>query len=242
MQIATLEYDYAGTTFRGELARDESLPSPRPGVLVVHEGSGLTDHAKRRARELAELGYVAFACDMYGDGHVAKSMTEGRPRLMALRAEPEKLRGRVRAGLEALRAQPGVDPTRLAAIGFCFGGLCVLELARSGADVLGVVSFHGIFATDHPARAGELKAKVLACHGSADPFVSADDVRAFEKELSEAGADWHLLVLGGAGHGFTNPAVDQFAVPGMAYDAKAERRSWAAMRDFLDDLFSRRAP
>lgn len=242
MQIAPLEYDYAGTTFRGELARDESMHSPRPGVLVVHEGTGLTDHAKRRARELAELGYVGFACDMYGDGHLAKSMAEGRPRLMALRAEPEKLRGRVRAGLEALRAQPGVDPTRVAAIGFCFGGLCVLELARSGADVLGVVSFHGIFATDHPAKAGEVKAKVLACHGSADPFASADDLQRFEREMTDAGVDWHVLVLGGAGHGFTNPAANGLGVPGIAYDPKAERRSWSAMRDFLEDLFATRAP
>jgi len=157
--------------------------------------------------------------------------------MMELRSDVDLLRGRVNAGLTALRAQPGVDAKRLGAIGFCFGGLCVLELARSGADVAGVVSFHGILRTDRPARPGDIKGKVLACHGAADPFVPAEEVAGFEKELTEAGVDWHLLVNGGAGHGFTNPGASNLGVPGVAYDERAERRSFAAMRDFFDALF-----
>jgi dienelactone hydrolase len=237
MQIETLEYDHAGVTFRGELARPDGTGGTRPGILVVHEGMGITEHAKRRARELAERGYVALAADMYGGGSLAPNLTEGRPRMLALRADLDLLRGRVNAGLAALVAQPGVDAKRLGAIGFCFGGLCVLELARSGADVAGVVSFHGILRTDRPAKSGEVKAKVLACHGAADPFVSAEELSGFQKELTDAGLDWHVLTLGGAGHGFTNPAATNLGMPGVAYDPNAERRSFAAMRDFFDALW-----
>ncbi|HEV8549116.1 MAG TPA: dienelactone hydrolase family protein [Polyangiaceae bacterium] len=237
MKVETVEYDYGGVTLVGELAHDETASGSRPGILVVHEGSGLTPHARRRARELAGQGYVAFACDMYGGASLAKDMAESRQKLGALRADLDTLRGRVRAGLEVLRAQPGVDPQRIAAIGFCFGGLCVLELARSGADVAAVVSFHGILSTERPARAGEVKAKVLACHGSADPFVPPEQVAAFQKELTDAGVDWHFLTLGGAGHGFTNVDAGALGVPGVAYDAKAEQRSFASMRDFLGSLF-----
>src|SRR6185369_17594374 len=165
MQTETLEYAHGGVTFVGELARPDTQSAARPGILVVHEGTGITDHAKRRARELADRGFVALAADMYGGGTLAPSLAEGRPRMLALRADLELLRARVNAGLAALRAQPGVDPKRLGAIGFCFGGLCVLELARSGADIAGVVSFHGILRTDRPAKPGDIKAKVLACHG-----------------------------------------------------------------------------
>jgi len=237
MRTETLEYEYGGVTFVGELARPDTQSGARPGILVVHEGTGITDHAKRRARELAERGYVALAADMFGGGNVAPSLVEGRPRMMALRADLDLLRGRVNAGLAALKAQPYVDGKRLGAIGFCFGGLCVLELARSGAEVAGVVSFHGILRTDRPAKPGDIHGKVLACHGAVDPFVSAEDVAGFQKELTEAGVDWHLLVNGGAGHGFTNPGATSLGVPGVAYDANAERRSFAAMRDFFDALF-----
>jgi dienelactone hydrolase len=134
-------------------------------------------------------------------------------------------------------ARPDTQSGARPAIGFCFGGLCVLELARSGAEVAGVVSFHGILRTDRLARAGDIKGKVLACHGAADPFVPAEEVTGFQRELTEAGVDWHLLVNGGAGHGFTNPGATNVGVPGVAYDANAERRSFAAMRDFFDALF-----
>lgn len=237
MKTETLEYEFGGVTFVGELSRPDTGGSARPGILVVHEGTGITDHAKRRARELAERGFVALAADMFGGGSVAPSLVEGRPRMMALRSDLDLLRGRVNAGLSALRARAGVDPKRLGAIGFCFGGLCVLELARSGADVAGVVSFHGILRTDRPAKPGDIRGKVLACHGAADPFVSAEEVATFQKELTEAGVDWHLLVNGGAGHGFTNPSATNLGVPGVAYDANAERRSFAAMRDFFEALF-----
>jgi dienelactone hydrolase len=238
MKLQTMEYEFGGVTFVGELARPDTQSAARPGILVVHEGTGISDHAKRRARELAERGFVALAADMYGGGDLAPSLVEGRPRMAALRADLDLLRGRVNAGLSTLKAQPGVDPKRLAAIGFCFGGLCVLELARSGADIAGVVSFHGILRTDRPARPGDVKCKVLACHAAADPFVPPEEVAGFQKELTEAGVDWHLLVNGGASHGFTNPGAAAFGIPGVAYDASAERRSFAAMRDFLDALFN----
>jgi len=240
MKVETVEYEHGGVSFVGELARDEATGALRPGVLVVHEGSGLTPHARRRARELAGQGYVAFACDMYGGAYLAKDMAESRQKLSALRADLDTLRARVRKGLDVLKAQPGVDSGRIAAIGFCFGGLCVLELARSGAELAGVVSFHGILRTERPARAGEVKAKVLACHGSADPFVPPEEVLAFQKELADAGVDWHFLTLGGAGHGFTNPDASALGVAGVAYDPKAEQRSFAAMRDFLASLFETR--
>ncbi len=240
VKIEALAYDHDGVALVGELCHPDATGEPRPGILVVHEGMGISDHAKRRARELAERGFVALAADMYGGGNLAKDLAEARPRMLGLRADVDLLRGRVGAGLAALRAQPGVDARRLGAIGFCFGGLCVLELARSGADVAGVVSFHGILGTDRPAKTGEVKAKVLACHGSVDPFVPAEAMMTFQKELTDAEVDWHVLTLGGASHGFTNPGASRLGMPGVAYDANAERRSFAAMRDFLDDLFSPR--
>ena len=224
----------------GELVYDDARPERRPGILVFHEGSGLGEHPKRRARQLAERGYVALACDMYGGGHLAANMQESRALASALRADPVKLRGRARAGLEALGSAPLVDTDRLGAIGFCFGGLTVLELARDGAALAGVVSFHGILRTTRLAEAGQVKARVLACHGFRDPFVSAAELTVFMEEMERAGADWQVLTHGAAGHGFTNPAASALGIPGVAYDENAERRSWAAMNAFFDELFGPR--
>jgi dienelactone hydrolase len=233
-----LEYTLDGTVFRGELAWDEARGGARPGIFIAHEGGGFNDHTLRRARLLAEEGYVALGGDMYGERRQTQSRDEAMALIAELRADPAKLRARVRAGVEALRRAPGVDASRIGAIGFCFGGMTVLELARSGADVAGVVSFHGLLQTAAPARAGEVKARVLACHGHNDPLVPPDHLVAFMRELETAGVDWQVLALGGAAHGFMNRDARNTGVPGIVYDERAERRGWAAMRHFFAETFA----
>lgn len=241
MQQRTFEYSHQGTLLRGELNWDEARSGRRPGVLVFPEGGGINDHPKARARSLAELGYIALACDMYGDGEFTRD-SERRTALMgSLRADPELLRGRARAALAALAAEPNVDPAQLAAIGFCFGGLVVLELARSGAELAGVVSFHGILETKLPAVEGQVRARVLACHGYEDPFVHPPQLAAFMEEMRAARVDWHLLVHGNAGHGFTRRDAHTLGIPGVAFNADAERRSWRAMQSFFEELFEPKA-
>jgi dienelactone hydrolase len=231
------EYTHDGTLLRGELAWDERQTSARPGILVVHEGGGINEHPKARAHALAELGYVALACDMYGNAEFTRDSQRRSELMGSLLNDPSRLRARARAGLDALAADPLVDSKRLAAIGFCFGGLVVLELARSGAPLAGVVSFHGILRTSQAAERGALKAKILACHGREDPFVPLEQVTAFMDEMRNAGADWQVLVHGNAGHGFTRTDAHTLGIAGVAYNAEAETRSWRAMRGFLDEVF-----
>ncbi len=231
------EYRLDGMVFRGELAWDEARRDSRPGIFIAHEGDGLNGHSLRRARVLADEGYVALAGDMYGERRRMKNREEAMALIGELRADPATLRARVGAGVEALRRAPCVDQSRIGAIGFCFGGQAVLELARSGADVAGVVSFHGHLQTAQPARAGDIKARVLACHGHDDPLVPPDHLVAFMRELETAGADWQVLVLGGAAHGFMNSDRKNSGVPGVLYDERAERRAWAAMQRFFAEAF-----
>jgi dienelactone hydrolase len=212
------------------------LPAEPNGraVLVVHEANGLGDNVRRRARMLAELGYIAFAADLYGGAR-----TYGGERAVEqmdrLRADTGRFRARVRAGLDRLLTVDGVDPARVAAIGYCFGGMAVLELARSGAPVAAVVSFHGLLTTPQPARAGEIQARILACTGALDPLVPLADVTAFQEEMSAAEADWQLIVYGRALHSFTNRNVQGMGDPRMDYDPSADRQSWAAALLFLDE-------
>jgi len=233
----TLEYSESGTQLHGFLTWDETVPGPLPGVLVFHENTGLTDHEKELAAKLAELGYVALACDMFGRPVAQATDAERRAAFEEFR--DKRMLPRARAGFDALAAHPAVQKTRIAAIGFCLGGMAALELARSGADLAGVVSFHGSLGTQRPARAGELKAKVLVCHGAADPFITLDQVNAFAKEMQDAAADWQVILYGGAVHGFTNPAADRFGRPGVGYHRQSDERSWRAMQDFFAELFSR---
>jgi dienelactone hydrolase len=236
----TVEYTHGDTKLIGYLAYDDAVQGKRPGVLVVHEWYGLNDYAKRRARELAALGYVALAADIYGEGKVAANREEAAALAGRFRGgDGSLLRERTAAGLEALRSQEEVDPQRLAAIGYCFGGTAVLELARSGADLDLVVSFHGGLQTAAPASRGDIKATVLVLNGAADPMVPPEDRAAFMKEMDEAGADWQLVEYGGAVHAFTNPDADKAGIPGVAYDEKADRRSWEAMRSALAEAFAR---
>ncbi len=203
-------------------------------VLVVHEAPGIGANVRRRARMLAELGYVAFVADLYGGGRSYGESSEGHP-MHALRADPELFRARVRAGFDRMLELPDVDAARAAAIGYCFGGTAVLELARSGAPAAAVVSFHGLLTTAAPAREAEVRARVLACTGARDPLVPLDHVDVFSREMDAAAADWQLIVYGRALHSFTNPNVAGMGDPRMDYDASADRQSWAAALLFLDE-------
>ncbi len=235
-----VEYQDGDVTLEGYLAWDDAAKGKRPGVLVVHAWMGLDANARSRAEQLAKLGYVALAADIYGKGVRPKDRAEAATQAGTYKADRALLRRRVNAGLAALVAQPKVDATRTAAIGYCFGGTTVLELARSGAAVTGVVSFHGGLDSPTPADGQHIRAKVLVLHGAADSFVAPADKAAFEQELTAAKVDWQLIAYGGAVHCFTDRGAGADPSKGCAYDAAADARSWAAMRAFFAELFARR--
>ncbi len=211
----------------------------RPGIVVVHEAWGLGDHAMERARMLAKLGYVALAADMYGGRRLATDLPAAMELMGDMRTDPAKLRARAGAAVAALKAQPNVDASKLAAIGFCFGGTTVLELARGGADLKGVVSFHGGLQTGAPAQPGAVTPKVLVCTGADDPMIPPPQVVDFESEMRAAAADWQVIAYGGTVHSFTNPdAGKTVKLDGVAYNAQTDKRSWAAMRSFFDEIFA----
>ena len=228
--------DCDGKPLTGYLA-DGAVGQPAPGVLVCHQGLGLTEHARERARMLAELGYVAFALDMYGE--VATSREQVMALIGDLVGDPPLLRRRAAAGLDVLRAQPGVDPARLAAIGYCFGGSVVLEMARCHPDLACVVSFHPGLTNqpEHDDRA--IRAKVMVCAGVHDPLIPPAARERLIALMNEAGADWQLLTYGNAGHAFTDRTVDALGMPGFSYHALTDRRSWAAMRALFDETLGR---
>jgi dienelactone hydrolase len=231
-----LPYRDAGTELAGVLVCDDSAAGPRPGLLLVHGGAGLDDHAREQARRYAALGYTVLACDMYGAG-VAGNRERIMATVTALRDDPDLLVRRAGAGLDALAGCPEAGGS-FGAVGFCFGGMTVLTLARAGARVAGqplggVVSMHGSLATKRPAQPGEITARVLACHGAADPHVPMVDVTAFAAEMAAAGADWQLNVYGGAQHGFTHRHAVPGAMPGVEYHEATDERSFAAATEFL---------
>ncbi|MGV8039341.1 MAG: dienelactone hydrolase family protein [Thermoanaerobaculaceae bacterium] len=234
-QIVT--YTQGGTTLEGFLAWDESSTARRPGVLVVHQWMGVTDNERMRAEMLAKLGYVALAVDVYGKGVRPTSTQEAGALAGKYKGDRALLRARLVAGLEELQRHPLVDTSRIAAIGYCFGGTAALELARSGASVAGVVSFHGALDTPTPADAKRIKGKVLVLHGADDPWVPSEQVLAFEREMRDAGVDWQLVAYGGAVHAFTQKEAGNDSSKGAAYNERADRRSWEAMRAFLAELF-----
>jgi len=235
-----IEYDHGGTKLLGYLAYDDAVQGKRPGVIVVHEWMGHNEYARKRAEQLAGLGYTAFALDMYGKGVRAKDPQEASQMAGRFKNDRKLMRDRARAGLDVLKKQPNVDTTRLAAMGYCFGGQVSLELARGGADLAGVVSFHGALDTPTPQDARNIKGKVLACHGAVDPFVPPDHVAAFMKEMEDAKVDYEFVSYGGAVHGFTNPDNKGSTMKGVAYEEKADRRSWEAMKDFFNEVFGSR--
>jgi dienelactone hydrolase len=237
IKTETIEYRQGDAILEGYLAYDDSLSGKRPGVMVVHEWTGLNDYARHRAEQLASLGYVAFAADIYGKGIRPKDAQEAGTQASIYRNDRNLMRARAQAGLDELKKFRLTDTTKIAAIGYCFGGGTVLELARSGARLNGVVSFHGNLDTPHPEDARNIKAKILVLHGGDDPHVPAEQVVAFQKEMRDAGVDWQMNIYGGAVHSFTNPASGNDPSKGVAYNQEADRRSWEAMRNFFDEIF-----
>jgi dienelactone hydrolase len=237
MHTNDIDYRDGTVTCRGFVAYDDTVSGKRPGVLVFHEGLGLGEHIIERARRVAKLGYVALAADMFGDRRQARDPEDMRGLVGDLRNEPTKLRARGRAALATLASLPQVDAGRLCAIGFCFGGSVVLELARDGADLKAVVSFHGVLATKAPALPGKVKASVLVLTGASDPLAPADHVATLENEMRAAGVrDWQVITYGNTQHAFTNPAADGSFLSGTLYNAQSDRRSWAAMTNFLQEI------
>jgi dienelactone hydrolase len=233
-------YKDGNTALEGCLVYDDAVKGPQPLVLVVHEWWGLNDYAKGRARQLAELGYVAFAVDMYGKGVLAKDSKEAGALAGKLRSDRPAMRKRILAALEAVKSNARVDPRRIGAIGYCFGGTVALELARSGADVACVVSFHGGLEAQNPADGKNIQCKVLVLTGADDRSVPTTQIAAFEEEMRQAKADYQIVLYGGAVHAFTNPASGSDPSTNVAYNAAADRRSWRAMRDFFAEVFSPR--
>lgn len=231
----TVEYKHGDTTLEGHLVYDEALKGPRPGVLIVHQWKGLSDYEKKRAEMLARLGYVAFAVDIYGKGIRPKETAQASAEAGKYKSDRTLLRARVNAGLEVLRKQKLVDTKPIAAIGYCFGGTTVIELARSGAEVAGVVSFHGALDSPKPEDGKNIKTKVLALHGADDPFVPAPDLAAFEHEMRNAAVDWQLIKYGGAVHSFTDWNADG-SMKGAKYDERADKRSWEDMKLFFAEI------
>lgn len=238
MKTQSLDYRDGDLNLRGFLGFDDSRPGRRPGVLVMPEAFGLGPQAKHRVERLAELGFVALAGDPYGDGLQLNDLQEAVQRAMAMFADPSKSRARARAALDKLASLPEVDPNRLAAIGYCMGGTMSLELARDGAPLKGVVSFHGGLQTQRPA-AGKIAAKILVCTGADDPLVPVAQVAAFAEEMTAAKADWQVVSYAGTVHSFTNPDADKLGNPGISYSKSADERSWKAMTSLFEEIFAR---
>lgn len=236
IQTRLVEYKDGNTLLEGMLAWDDSVDEARPGVLVSHAWRGRTEFEDGKAVKLAELGYAAFALDLYGKGVRGNSVEENSALMQPFIDDRAMLQQRLLLSLGVLREQREVDAARVAAIGFCFGGLCVLDIARSGEDLAGVVSFHGLLGAPASEGGDPIRARVLVLHGWDDPMGPPEHVLALSKELSLRGADWQLHAYGNTMHAFTNPAADDQAM-GTVYHPSADRRSWAAMRNFLDELF-----
>jgi dienelactone hydrolase len=234
----TLTYEADNLAMRGQFFADPAITGKRPGVLVFPEAFGLGEHAIDRARRLAGLGYAALACDLHGNAAEIDDMGKVMEILGVLRNDNGRIRARAIGGLDALRARPEIDPARIAAIGYCFGGTMAFELARSGADIRAAVGFHSGLATANPADAKAIKGKILACIGADDPGVDAGQRTAFEEEMRAAKVDWQLHLYGGVVHSFTNPDADARNMPDFArYDAGADQRSWAAMLGLFAEVF-----
>ena len=236
-----LSYRHGDTEMRGMLAYNKANKAAGPGVLVIHEWWGQNDYPRERARMLAELGYTALAVDMYGDGKTAEHPDDAGKFARAVGGNPELAKARFDAALAALREQPMVADDKIAAIGYCFGGGVVINMARAGTDIDGVVSYHGSLDTGTPAQAGDIKTRVLVFNGAADPLVTTEQIEAFKGEMDAAGADYRFVNYPGALHGFTNPGADEkgkaFSLP-LAYDEKADRDSWEQTLAFFDRIFA----
>lgn len=232
-----IEYKHGDVVLEGYLVYDNLLKSKRPGILLVHEWWGHNKYAKSRADQLVNLGYVVFVLDMYGKGVVTAKAKEAKELSNPFYEDRQLMRDRANAGLEILKNFKKVDPTKLGVMGYCFGGTVALELARSGADLDAVVSFHGGLSTPDSAAAGNIRGDVLVLHGADDPFVPKAEVDKFVEDMNNAGITWQLNQYSGAMHAFSNPEANMFKLDGVAYNFKADKRSWEAMRSFLYDIF-----
>ena len=242
LKTGTIEYRQDKAVCEGYLAYDDASKEKRPGVIVVHDWMGLGPNSKKRAEQLAQLGYIAFAVDIYGKGVRPKDSREAGKLAGLYKGDRKLMRARAVAGLDVLRNQPLADDKRIAAIGYCFGGTAVLELARSGADIAGAVSFHGGLDTPAPEDAKNIKGKVLVLHGADDPYAPAAQVLAFEDEMRRANVDWQVTLYSNAVHAFTIPEAGNDNSKGAAYNEKADKRSWEAMKIFFAEIFQKEAP
>ncbi len=237
LQTTKIEYIQGNVVLEGYCALDDSKKGKKPVVLVAHDWSGRNDFACQKAEQLAELGYVGFALDMFGNGMIAKTKEERMALIKPFMEDRELLRKRIFAAYDTVRKLEVVNTARIGAMGFCFGGLCVLDLARSGVEMRGVVSFHGLLSAPKDIANKKIHAKLLALHGHDDPMVPPDQVAAFEKEMTAAGADWQVHIYGHAKHAFTNPAAHDESL-GTVYNSLADKRSWVAMREFFAEVFA----
>jgi dienelactone hydrolase len=237
-----VSYNTGELTFNGYLAYDDSISTKRPGILVVHEWWGHNEYARQRARMLAELGYIALAVDMYGSGKKAEHPEDAGKFAAEVRQNLPAAKKRFLAAMQILKDHPLVDQTHIAAIGYCFGGTVVLQMARQGLDLDAVVSFHGALATDNPAVPGAVKARILVCDGADDKLVPPGQIKMFFMEMKKAGVDFKFVSYPGAKHSFTNPDADTYAkkfnLP-IGYNAEADKRSWQDMQDFLEESFTK---
>jgi len=232
-----VDYKQGDTPLQGLLAWDDAAKGKRPGILVVHEWWGNDQHARNQALRLAKAGYVAFALDMYGKGKVTTHPKDAQAFAAEATKDPQTVDARFNAALEILKASPRVDTSKIGAIGYCFGGGVVLAEVRRGADLQAVATFHGALKTDHPAQTGTVKPRILVMTGEADPLVTADQVEAFRKEMTDAGAKFEIITYPGAKHGFTNPDAGKFGMDALAYNAEADKKSWAAMLATFNQVF-----
>lgn len=235
----TISYSRDGVPLEGYLAYDDAIEGKRPGVLVVHEWWGLNQYARNRAEQLAGLGYIAFAVDMYGKGKVTEHPDKAAEWMKQVTGNIEKWRRRAMAGLEILKQRPRTQTGSIAAIGYCFGGSTVQQLAYSGADIKGVVSFHGSLVMPPEDLTSGIPAKMLILHGASDPMTKLESIPGYITAMEKSGIDWQLIIYGGAKHSFTNPNADQFGMDALAYSKSADRRSWANMKLFFDEIFKK---
>lgn len=236
LKTETVEYYDGDTCLEGFLAYDDTQSSPRPAVMISHAWGGRDDFACGKARKITELGYIGFAADVYGKGVFGSGPEENAKLMQPLLDDRSMLQRRMTKALDLVKGLGQVDANNVVAMGYCFGGLCVLDLARTGADLNGVVSFHGLFKSPGNTSGNRIKARVLALHGHEDPMVTADDVAALEAELTEAGADWQIHIYGNTLHAFTNPEANDPGF-GTVYDPRADTRSWLTLQDFLTEVF-----
>ena len=233
----TISYQHDDVNLEGFLAYDDSIKGKRPAVLVVHEWWGLDDYARSRVEQLAGMGYVAFALDMYGKGKVTQHPSQAGEWMNQVRSNVYQWQQRAIAGLEVLKKDPRTDPNRIAVIGYCFGGATVQQLAYGGADIRGVVSFHGSLLLPMTEQIKKINAKILICHGAADPFAQAGEVEQYIAAMERAGLDYKIIIYGGARHSFTNPGADKVGMDALKYSKSADLRSWSDMKLFFEEIF-----